>query len=125
MIKDDYGGSVCYHAFMLREEMTKRRMTKPKLNAAKPQPHRRRRLELLSQRQKKRTRWIANVAERLARGEAGPNQSLWVRSNVQRCQEQAREASASSQAVVEAVQWVEGDGVSAALSIPRPWVYLE
>ena len=86
---------------------------------------------MLSQRQKKRTRYYGGVTERLARGEAGPNQSPWVRYNVQRRQEQAREASASSQALQRhkhrmlskgVVEAVRGDGVSAALSIPCPWV---
>ena len=78
MIKADYGGSNCYRAFLRSGELFKRKMTRPGLQSAKLLPHARRKRELITQRQKKRARYYSGVAEKLARGEAGPKQSAWV-----------------------------------------------
>ena len=82
MIQAEYGGSKCYHAFIRDGELFKRKMTRPGLHAAKQLPHARRRLQLITQRQKKRARYYSGVADKLARGEAGPKESPWVRWNV-------------------------------------------
>ena len=55
-----------------------RKITRPTFNAAKPLPAKRRRLQCLAARQHKRDRYYGHVAERLDRGEPGPNPSPWV-----------------------------------------------
>ena len=65
MCKEEYGETVCLKEYLETAQIQDRKITSPAHHAAKPLPVKRRRLEKLSARQKKRDHYYAKVATRL------------------------------------------------------------
>ena len=85
MIKDEYGGTVCLKNYLETALIQDRKITRKMAHAAKPLPEKRRRLEDLAKRQKKRDRYYRKVAQRIENNdEELPRQSTWVKWHVGR-----------------------------------------
>ena len=82
MANEEFGGTTVLKWYLETGRIISRKITRPALNAAKPLPAKRRRLENLGARQRKRDRYYENMVEKMGRGEVVPNQSPWVQYHV-------------------------------------------
>ena len=82
MAKGEFGGTTVLKWYLETGRIISRKNTSPASNAAKPLPAKRRRLENLGARQRKRDRYYENMVEKMGRGEVVPNQSPRVQYHV-------------------------------------------
>ena len=72
MVKEEYGGTVVLKEFLESGRIRGRKITRPALHAARPLPGKRKRLENLVSRQRKRDRYYENMVKKLGMGRGCP-----------------------------------------------------